>query len=177
LSDEYYQKAVDLLEIFKEGLAIAVENRDVLTEQLGILKDYAADIQLVLNVEKQQLATAEALASENVDEVNAMAESLEDFAPQAEKTFTEETDALVEVIGIVANNMVIANDHLAYYDEKSDEFRTLVEETVASIGTLTIDENEVEGRYDMQGRKVDSGQKGVQILRLKNGQTRKVYVR
>lgn len=31
--------------------------------------------------------------------------------------------------------------------------------------------------YNMQGRKVDSGQKGVQILRLKNGQTRKVYVR
>lgn len=178
LSGEDYQKAVDLLEIFKEELAIAVENRDVLTEQLDILKDYAADIQLVLNVEKQQLATAEALASENVDEVNAMAESLEDFALQAEKTFTEEIDALVEAIGIVANNMVIANDHLAYYDEKSDEFRTLVEETVAAgIGTVKIDENEVEGRYDMQGRQVDSHQKGVQIIRLKNGQTRKIYVK
>ena len=177
LSDEDYQKAVGSLEIFKEELAVAVENRDVLTEQLGILKDYAADVEKILNVEKQQLATAEAMVSENVDEVNAMAESLEDFAPQAEKLFTEEVDALVETIGVVANNVVIANDHLTYYDGKSDEFRTLVEETVASIGTLTIDENEVEGRYDMQGRKVDSGQKGVQILRLKNGQTRKVYVR
>ena len=177
LSDEDYQKAVGMLEIFKEELAVAVENRDVLTQQLGILKDYAADVEKILNVEKQQLATAEAMVSENVDEVNAMAESLEDFAPQAEKLFTEEVDALVETIGVVANNVVIANDHLTYYDGKSDEFRTLVEETVASIGTLTIDENEVEGRYDMQGRKVDSGQKGVQILRLKNGQTRKVYVR
>lgn len=177
LSDEDYQKAVGLLEIFKEGLAIAVENRDILTDQIGVLKKYAADVEEILNVEKQQLATAEALASENVDEVNAMAESLENFAPQAEKVFTEKVDALVEVIGIVANNVVIANDHLTYYDGKSDEFRTLVEENVASIGTLTIDENEVEGRYDMQGRKVDSGQKGVQILRLKNGQTRKVYVR
>ena len=177
LSDEDYQKAVGSLEIFKEELAVAVENRDILTEQLGILKDYAADVEKILNVEKQQLATAEAMVSENVDEVNAMAESLEDFAPQAEKLFTEEVDALVETIGVVANNVVIANDHLTYYDGKSDEFRTLVEETVASIGTLTIDENEVEGRYDMQGRKVDSGQKGVQILRLKNGQTRKVYVR
>ena len=107
-----------------------------------------------------------------------MAESLEDFAPQAEKTFTEEINALVEAIGIVANNMVIANDHLAYYDEKSDEFRTLVEETVAAgIGAVKIDENEVEGRYDMQGRQVDSHQKGVQIIRLKNGQTRKIYVK
>jgi len=127
--------------------------------------------------QQAEQATAEAMVSENVDEVNAMAESLEDFAPQAEKLFTEEVDALVEAIGVVANNVVIANDHLTYNDGKSDEFRTLVEETVASIGTLTIDENEVEGRYDMQGRKVDSGQKGVQILRLKNGQTRKVYVR
>jgi hypothetical protein len=177
LSDEDYQKAVGSLEIFKEELAVAVENRGILTEQLGILKDYAADVEKILNVEKQQLATAEAMVSENVDEVNAMAESLEDFAPQAEKLFTEKVDALVEAIGVVANNVVIANDHLTYYDGKSDEFRTLVEETVASIGTLTIDENEVEGRYDMQGRKVDSGQKGVQILRLKNGQTRKVYVR
>ena len=177
LSDEDYQKAVGLLEIFKEELAVAVENRDILTQQLGLLKDYAADVEKILNVEEQQLATAEAMVSENVDEVNAMAESLEDFAPQAEKLFTEEVDALVETIGVVANNVVIANDHLTYYDGKSDEFRTLVEETVASIGTLTIDENEVEGRYDMQGRKVDSGQKGVQILRLKNGQTRKVYVR
>lgn len=177
LSDEDYQKAVGLLEIFKEELAVAVENRDILTQQLGLLKDYAADVEKILDVEKQQLATAEAMVSENVDEVNAMAESLEDFAPQAEKVFTEEVDALVEAIGIVASNVVIANDHLTYYDGKSDEFRTLVEETVASIGTLTIDENEVEGRYDMQGRKVDSGQKGVQILRLKNGQTRKVYVR
>lgn len=177
LSDEDYQKAVGLLEIFKEELAVAVENRDILTQQLGLLKDYAADVEKILDVEKQQLATAEAMVSENVDEVNAMAESLEDFAPQAEKLFTEEVDALVEAIGIVASNVVIANDHLTYYDGKSDEFRTLVEETVASIGTLTIDENEVEGRYDMQGRKVDSGQKGVQILRLKNGQTRKVYVR
>lgn len=177
LGDEDYQKAVGSLEIFKEELAVAVENRDILTQQLGLLKDYAADVEKILNVEKQQLATAEAMVSENVDEVNAMAESLEDFAPQAEKVFTEEVDALVETIGVVANNVVIANDHLTYYDGKSDEFRTLVEETVASIGTLTIDENEVEGRYDMQGRKVDSGQKGVQILRLKNGQTRKVYVR
>ena len=177
LGDEDYQKAVGLLEIFKEELAVAVENRDVLTQQLGLLKDYAADVEKILNVEKQQLATAEAMVSENVDEVNAMAESLEDFAPQAEKVFTEKVDALVEAIGVVANNVVIANDHLTNYDGKSDEFRTLVEETVASIGTLTIDENEVEGRYDMQGRKVDSGQKGVQILRLKNGQTRKVYVR
>lgn len=177
LGDEDYQKAVGSLEIFKEELAVAVENRDILTQQLGILKDYAADVEKILNVEKQQLATAEAMVSENVDEVNAMAESLEDFAPQAEKLFTEEVDALVEAIGVVANNVVIANDHLTYNDGKSDEFRTLVEETVASIGTLTIDENEVEGRYDMQGRKVDSGQKGVQILRLKNGQTRKVYVR
>jgi len=177
LGDEDYQKAVGSLEIFKEELAVAVENRDILTQQLGILKDYAADVEKILNVEKQQLATAEAMVSENVDEVNAMAESLEDFAPQAEKLFTEEVDALVEAIGVVANNVVIANDHLTNYDGKSDEFRTLVEETVASIGTLTIDENEVEGRYDMQGRKVDSGQKGVQILRLKNGQTRKVYVR
>lgn len=177
LSDEDYQKAVGLLEIFKEELAVAVENRDILTQQLGLLKDYAADVEKILDVEKQQLATAEAMVSENVDEVNAMAESLEDFAPQAEKLFTEEVDALVEAIGIVASNVVIANDHLTYYDGKSDEFRTLVEETVASIGTLTIDENDVEGRYDMQGRKVDSGQKGVQILRLKNGQTRKVYVR
>lgn len=177
LSDEDYQKAVGLLEIFKEELAVAVENRDILTQQLGLLKDYAADVEKILDVEKQQLATAEAMVSENAEEVNAMAESLEDFAPQAEKVFTEEVDALVEAIGIVASNVVIANDHLTYYDGKSDEFRTLVEETVASIGTLTIDENEVEGRYDMQGRKVDSGQKGVQILRLKNGQTRKVYVR
>ena len=177
LSDEDYQKAVGLLEIFKEELAVAVENRDILTQQLGLLKDYAADVEKILDVEKQQLATAEAMVSENVDEVNAMAEELEDFAPQAEKVFTEKVDALVEAIGIVASNVVIANDHLTYYDGKSDEFRTLVEETVASIGTLTIDENEVEGRYDMQGRKVDSGQKGVQILRLKNGQTRKVYVR
>ena len=177
LSDEDYQKAVGLLEIFKEELAVAVENRDILTQQLGLLKDYAADVEKILDVEKQQLATAEAMVSENAEEVNAKAESLEDFAPQAEKLFTEEVDALVEAIGIVASNVVIANDHLTYYDGKSDEFRTLVEETVASIGTLTIDENEVEGRYDMQGRKVDSGQKGVQILRLKNGQTRKVYVR
>ena len=177
LSDEDYQKAVGLLEIFKEELAVAVENRDILTQQLGLLKDYAADVEKILDVEKQQLATAEALVSENADEVNAMAESLEDIAPQTEKVFTEEVDALVEAIGIVASNVVIANDHLTYYDGKSDEFRTLVEETVASIGTLTIDENEVEGRYDMQGWKVDSGQKGVQILRLKNGQTRKVYVR
>ena len=177
LSDEDYQKAVGLLEIFKEELAVAVENRDILTQQLGLLKDYAADVEKILDVEKQQLATAEAMVSENAEEVNAKAEELEDFAPQAEKVFTEKVDALVEAIGIVASNVVIANDHLTYYDGKSDEFRTLVEETVASIGTLTIDENEVEGRYDMQGRKVDSGQKGVQILRLKNGQTRKVYVR
>lgn len=177
LSDEDYQKAVGLLEIFKEALAVAVENRDILTQQLGLLKDYAADVEKILDVEKQQLSTAEAMVSENVDEVNAKAEELENFAPQAEKVFTEKVDALVEAIGTVASNVVIANDHLTYYDGKSDEFRTLVEETVASIGTLTIDENEVEGRYDMQGRKVNSGQKGVQILRLKNGQTRKVYVR
>jgi hypothetical protein len=178
LSDEDYQKAVGLLDIFKQAFAIAVENRDIVTEQIGILKNYAADVENILNVEKLQLATAEAWTSEKADEMNAMALSLEDFVPTAETAFAEEAGILAKAIARVKDNMVVANEHLTYYEGKSDEFRTLVEETVAAgIGTLKIDETEAEGRYDMQGRKVDSGQKGVQILRLKNGQTRKVYVR
>lgn len=47
----------------------------------------------------------------------------------------------------------------------------------AGISSPTIDETEVEGHYDMQGRQVDNHRKGVQIIRLKNGQIRKIYVK
>ena len=47
----------------------------------------------------------------------------------------------------------------------------------AGISSPTIDETEVEGHYDIQGRQVGNHWKGVQIIRLKNGQIRKIYVK
>jgi predicted nucleic acid-binding Zn-ribbon protein len=52
-----------------------------------------------------------------------------------------------------------------------------VEEVVTAINQLIINKSEVVARYDMKGNPVDSTYKGVQIIKLKNGKTIKLYVK
>ncbi len=184
MSDEDYQDATEALGQLQGYLTEFIQGRDVITDQITTLKNYAANVEKILNAEKTELEKVENWVKqetdkmESPDEVNAKAESIESYAPTAEKQFAEAIDVLDNKLDIVSHNVIEAYDYATTFIDTLDLVQSMIDEAIAAgISSLTIDENEVEGRYDMQGRKVDSGQKGVQILRLKNGQTRKVYVR
>ena len=63
---------------------------------------------------------------------------------------------------------------------KADSYAVELEKEVVEvtgITDITIDEENIMGRYDMMGRRVDSTYKGVQMIRLKNGRTIKINVK
>ena len=49
--------------------------------------------------------------------------------------------------------------------------------TTAINGVILEDEDGVQAWYDLNGRRIDGPQRGVNILRTKSGQTRKVVIR
>ena len=54
-------------------------------------------------------------------------------------------------------------------------FTTVAATAIATVAAMTA--GEVEAIYTIGGAKVQSLQKGVNILKMKNGQTRKVFVK
>lgn len=183
MSAEDYEGALVTLAELKGYLDEFKDDRDLISGQITTLQKYAADVEKVLNAEKTEFEKASDWSAQEVlrssEEVNAWAQSLVDFATNSGELFAEEIDILDKAIDIVSLNVNNANEYAANFINTVDLVQSLVDEAIAAAGisTLKIDESEILGRYDLQGRQVDSHEKGVQIIRLKNGQTRKIYVK
>ena len=53
----------------------------------------------------------------------------------------------------------------------------LNKEVTAGIGNISVDENDILGRYDLSGRPVDANYKGAMIIRMTNGKTITIFKR
>jgi hypothetical protein len=58
-----------------------------------------------------------------------------------------------------------------------NETESLNETVTAGISGMTIDESDIQGRYDLNGRPVDANYKGVMIIRMTNGKTKTIMKR
>ena len=52
-----------------------------------------------------------------------------------------------------------------------------VQNAISGIESLTIDENDIYGRYDLNGQRVDENYKGVMIIKMKNGKSQTIIKR
>jgi len=77
-------------------------------------------------------------------------------------------------IAAVEEEIKSINTALADVNKQTEE---LNKEVTAGIDGITIDENDILGRYDLNGRSVDANYKGVMIIRMTNGKTITLFKR
>lgn len=118
----------------------------------------------------------------------------------ADATSTEAVEAMITQVttettslnsdGAESINAVIAdiNTQIAAVEEEIKSINTdvtdvnkqtedLNKEVASGIGNISIDENDILGRYDLSGRPVDANYKGAMIIRMTNGKTIKIFKR
>ena len=118
----------------------------------------------------------------------------------ADATSTEAVEAMITQVttettslnsdGAESINAVIAdiNTQIAAVEEEIKSINTdvtdvnkqtedLNKEVASGIGNISIDENEIQGRYDLSGRPVDANYKGAMIIRMTNGKTITIFKR
>lgn len=71
-------------------------------------------------------------------------------------------------IAAVEAEIAAINSDLADVSKKTED---LNKEVTAGIGNISIDDNDIQGRYDLSGRPVDANYKGAMIIRMTNGKT------
>ncbi len=71
-------------------------------------------------------------------------------------------------IAAVEAEIAAINSDLADVSKKTED---LNKEVTAGIGNISIDDNDIQGRYDLSGHPVDANYKGAMIIRMTNGKT------
>jgi hypothetical protein len=139
------------------------------------MQQYAAVIETVKETMSQlqnSLASATAIA-----DVESLTASVTKASNTLKSDGVDAYNLYVENYGKVIDNINVLIDNVNSVDNQADTLETAVQKETTSIQRVTVDESEVQGRYDMKGNPVDSTYKGIQIIRLKNGRTIKLNVK
>lgn len=163
--------------------------------QIGKLEESKKDVE-------EKIAAIEALRTKinsKLDEATALRDKVQ--ASYADATVIEDVEALIkqvtdETAALNAEdsesiNAVIAeiNTLIAMVDTEVDrminndvanikkETESLNETVTTGISGMTIDDSDIQGRYDLNGRPVDANYKGVMIIRMTNGKTKTIMKR
>jgi hypothetical protein len=110
-------------------------------------------------------------------EVNKLAEEYETQTKALNDQFEEKYNAFLKNYETVLTESTTVMESALTCQSAFDSLMVLVEAAQTGIRSLIKDESEIEGRYDANGRKVGSRQKGTQIIRMRTGKTYKVFVR
>jgi len=179
LTDEQrqaYQAKLDDIE--KTTIPDLVVQREALVAEIDILEavisesEQAVDALKLLAVEVKA-AVAEATTIEAAQTQEKALEEIQANANQLDEGLTkiaaDITAQQSQISAILSAAQTAVKEAEAVVKDAQD--------TWTSIGNLLIDEDEIEGRYDLNGQRVDSTYKGVQIVRMKNGQIRKFNIK
>ena len=77
-------------------------------------------------------------------------------------------------IAAVEAEIAAINTDVADVNKQTED---LNKEVTSGIGNISIDENDILGRYDLSGRPVDANYKGAMIIRMTNGKTITIFKR
>lgn len=177
MSDENREKYSKELAALRASLASIVDQRaqlvvesDQLKAQLGMLKE-------ILDAEKTLLDRPMEDNLKTSAEVNKLAEEYETQTKALNDQFEEKYNAFLKNYETVLTESTTVMESALTCQSAFDSLMVLVEAAQTGIRSLIKDESEIEGRYDANGRKVGSRQKGTQIIRMRTGKTYKVFVR
>ena len=177
--DDPIAKLQEGLKKLANNIAILEKQRQQIADQIGVLdtemQQYAAVIETVKETMSQlqnSLASATAIA-----DVESLTASVTKASNTLKSDGVDAYNLYVENYGTVVANINVLIDNVNTVDNQADTLETAVQKETTSIQRVTVDESEVQGRYDMKGNPVDSTYKGIQIIRLKNGRTIKLNVK
>lgn len=163
----------------KKHIETLESQREVIPGQIDQLdqqmKSYAAVIEEAKAAkQKMQADLSSATTADEVEKLSAsVSKEKSELASKGlywYNTLVDNCNIVVEYVNGFAYNVNIV-------DKETKALEKLVEEVVTAINQLIINKSEVVARYDMKGNPVDSTYKGVQIIKLKNGKTIKLYVK
>ena len=177
--DDPIAKLQEGLKKLADNIAILEKQRQQIADQIGVLdtemQQYAAVIETAKEAMSQlqnSLASASAIA-----DVESLTASVTKASNTLKSDGVDAYNLYVENYGKVIANINVLIDNVNSVDNQADTLETAVQKETTSIQRVTVDESEVQGRYDMKGNPVDSSYKGLQIIRLKNGKTIKLNVK
>ena len=163
----------------KESIETLESQSALIASHIETLEQQANDYAAVINIAKASMQTLqESLSSATTaDEVDKLTTSVtkakSELASKGVDWYNllaEKCDETISNVNILVNNVNIVN-------KATQTLEIEVEEVLTAINQLIINKSEVVARYDMKGNPVDSTYKGVQIIKLKNGKTIKLYVK
>lgn len=177
--DDPIAKLQEGLKKLADNIAILEKQRQQIADQISELdtemQQYAAVIETAKEAMSQlqnSLASASAIA-----DVESLTASVTKASNTLKSDGVDAYNLYVENYGTVVANINVLIDNVNIVDNQADTLETAVQKETTSIQRVTVDESEVQGRYDMKGNPVDSSYKGLQIIRLKNGKTIKLNVK
>lgn len=177
--------------------SLTEEQKKDFTDQLKVLKNSKAEYETGIGNLSDKLATIE---TDNADLKTRLADALSAIKEQADaiKSITT-TSAYDKAIAKAEELLVIANDNAAetvasnIADVKTMLSLLSLDVTTMALTTLEasiddailengihdpiLDNNGISGQYDLKGRPVKESHKGVTIIRMNNGQTKKMIIR
>ena len=163
----------------KKHIETLESQREVIPGQIDQLdqqmKSYAAVIEEA-KAAKQKMQ-ADLSSATTADEVEKLSASVSKEKSELASKGLYWYNTLVDNCNIVVEYVNGFADNVNIVDKETKALEKLVEEVVTAINQLIINKSEIVARYDMKGNPVDSTYKGVQIIKLKNGKTIKLYVK
>ena len=149
----------------------------------GLLKEVTDDADAVLTSLKAVYEEAQVLAEEDevkelLGQLNIVANRLNEIATglsnqqQAIGSATTK-EGLSKIDGLLGDY----KNELAKMAEELNNLRTKLKTILTAVSPLAIDGKKIVGCYDTNGRPTDIRKKGLKILRLSDGTTRKVYIK
>lgn len=170
---EAYQKQ---LEAINTRIGELKGMRDKLQEQISTVEQ---DIKVMdgaiaeAKALKEQALTASE-TSTVTDDIKALTQQLTSSYNNLATTGAQNINVIIENLNTIVHNVNSVNDLITNAETVTEELFDVVETAVSTGIASLLNESEIQGRYDLQGRPVDKNHKGVTIIRHKNGKTYKI---
>ena len=177
--DDPIAKLQEGLKKLADNIAILEKQRQQIADQIGVLDTEMQQYSAVIETAKETMSQLQnSLASATaIADVESLTASVTKASNTLKSDGVDAYNLYVENYGKVIDNINVLIDNVNSVDNQADTLETAVQKETTSIQRVTVDESEVQGRYDMKGNPVDSTYKGIQIIRLKNGKTIKLNVK
>lgn len=177
--DDPIAKLQEGLKKLADNIAILEKQRQQIADQISVLDTEMQQYAAVIETAKEAMSQLQnSLASASaITDVESLTASVTKASNTLKSDGVDAYNLYVENYGTVVANINVLIDNVNSVDNQADTLETAVQKETTSIQRMTVDESEVQGRYDMKGNPVDSTYKGIQIIRLKNGKTIKLNVK
>ena len=159
------------IKALEETLTALTEAKNNLEAKVKEAQDDVLDVEKAISSTESSLATA-ATADEAKalnDKIAELQKKLASIDTTATQVISDISTQATEISDFVTDASAAASNADAIYED--------VQNTISGIDSVTLDESDIYGRYDLNGRPVDENYKGVVIIKMKNGKSQTIIKR